>query len=381
MIKVWDFDFNQVPGPVNPDYEDQDVIQRAFDFNMELMVSLERRGFEGVFYSEHHFLNSLSPTPNLLIPALAARTKTLKIGVMGNVLPFHQPFRLAEELAMLDYLTNGRLEIGAASGVPPEFLFVNIPQENVRPMFAEVLDILEMARQDRYVTFKGKFFDMDRVPIMPRPRKETRRRHWLTIYSESSCRDAARRDFKVCTGYQGVASAAKAFDGYRDEAAKLGRKVGADDIGVRRQVLIWDTDAEAERLGEELKASSAARMQDTFKAVYERAAAAGVGPSESVQKSGVIDAAAVTRDAKPGDGQKPPASGGGLVIDPEEYITGSPKTVADKIIDQCRRLGAGNMMAYHAPTMTEEQIGHHYSLWEQVVPILQKADVLNKQAA
>jgi hypothetical protein len=51
MIKVWDFDFNQVAGKEMANYDDHHAIQRAFDFNLDLMTSLERRGFEGVFYS------------------------------------------------------------------------------------------------------------------------------------------------------------------------------------------------------------------------------------------------------------------------------------------------------------------------------------------
>ncbi|WP_066554614.1 LLM class flavin-dependent oxidoreductase [Croceicoccus bisphenolivorans] len=387
MIKVWDFDFNQVPGKALPDYSDQDLVQHAFDFNIDLMASLEGRGFEGVFYSEHHFINSMSPCPNLLVAMLAARTSRLKIGVMGNVLPFHQPWRLAEELNMLDYITHGRLEIGVASGVPPEFLFVNIPQPDIRPMYTEILDFLMAAKDDSMVTLKGKYFDLEDIPIMPRPRKEARRRHWVTIYSEASCRDAARRDMKVCTGYQSVESAAAAFDGYRDEAAKLGRDVDADDVGIRRQVLIADTHAEAESLALDLQESAKARMAQTFALVAARLEASGVGPAESVKESGVIDAAAVPRGEEEADnirkdmGENKALKSGGLVISPEEYISGSPTTVAEQIIDQCERLGAGNILAYHAPTLDEKQIARNYDLWEQVIPILQKAQVGKALAA
>jgi alkanesulfonate monooxygenase SsuD/methylene tetrahydromethanopterin reductase-like flavin-dependent oxidoreductase (luciferase family) len=380
MIKVWDFDFNQVAGKEMADYEDHHAIQRAFDFNLDLMVSLERRGFEGVFYSEHHFIASMSPCPNLLVASLAAKTERMRIGVMGNVLPFHQPWRLAEELNMLDYLTKGRLEIGVASGVPPEFLFVNIAQPDIRPMYSEILDFLQLAEKESMVTFKGKYIDLEGVPIMPRPRKEARRRYWVTIYSEASCRDAAQRNFKVCTGYQSVETAAVAFDGYRDEAAKAGHIVGPDDIGVRRQVLLWDTQSEAEALHAELQISNKARMEAMFKVVMERLHKDGSGPSESVKETGVMDAASVPRE-QPGDNKPKVLKSGALVVSDDEFITGTPENVAEQIIDQCRRLGAGNLMAYHSPTMSEEQITHNYDLWEQVIPILQKADVLGEKLA
>ena len=383
MIKAWYFEFNAPPGKAVPDYEDREAIQRAFNFNMDLTVGHEQRGFEGVFFSEHHFVASLSPTPNLLVAALAARTRRLKIGVMGNVLPFHQPWRIAEELALLDYITEGRLEIGVASGIPPEFLFVNIPQPDIRPMFAEVLDFLHEAETSGRASLKGKYYDYEDIPISPRPRIEERRRHWIPIYSEATCREAARRNFKVCTGFQTVAKATVAFDAYRDEAAKLGRMPSPDDIGVRRQVLIRDSHDEAVALREELQESANARIDALFQAVFQRLQKEGETFPDPAKQSGVIDAAAVPREqgsdaAKP----KPPTAGSNaLPISPDEFITGSPGTVAEQIIDQCRRMGAGNIMAYHCPTLDEQQILRNYELWEEVIPILQKADVLTDRVA
>lgn len=373
MIKAWDFEFNVVPGMDLPDYENPDVVQRAFDTNLDTMASLEARGFEGVFFSEHHFLNSMSPVPNLLIAALAARTRTLKLGVMGNVLAFHQPWRLAEELHMLDYLTRGRLEIGIASGVPPEFMFVGIQQPDVRPMYAEVREFIELAAKDKFVTFKGKYFSYEGVPVMPRPRKETRRRHWVTVYSETSCRDAAQWGYKVCTGYQSCENSARAFDGYRDEASNRGFAVTADDIGLRRQVLIAKTDAEAAELNAQLQAAAKARMAHVFKLVDERLEKAGLNPAVSVKESGVMDADSVMREKIAEIGVK--KINPGLVIAPDEFIFGAPDSVAEQIIEQCRRTGAGNIMAYITPSMSEDQIAVNYALWEKVTPILKRAEV------
>src|SRR5262249_56095689 len=87
---------------------------------LDLWVRDEALGFEGIFFSEHHFGRSYSPSPNLLIAALAARTRTLRLGVMGIVLPYYHPARVVEEIGMLDHLTGGRLENGTAIGVPHE---------------------------------------------------------------------------------------------------------------------------------------------------------------------------------------------------------------------------------------------------------------------
>jgi alkanesulfonate monooxygenase SsuD/methylene tetrahydromethanopterin reductase-like flavin-dependent oxidoreductase (luciferase family) len=370
MIKPWAFHYNNIQSRKSPDYEDQHTVQRTFNSHLSLLASLEGLGFEGVFFSEHHFLNSLSPCPNLLVAAVAKLTKKLKLGVMGNVLPLHQPWRLAEELAMLDYLTEGRLEIGVASGVPSEMLFANIPQDDVRPMFAEMLDFLDRAYERNRVTHQGKFWNYDDLPLLPRPRTEGRRRKWMTVLSESSCRAAARRAYKICTGFQSIQAVTKAFDSYRDEADKIGLEVGPDDIGIRRQVLIWDTDSSAAALNAELLIGAQARIVETFARVRERMMKAGVNVSIGIQKTGIVDAAAPKRPETPSAPRSPLAD---IVSMEDEYIHGSPATVADKIIDQCRRLGAGNILAYHSPTLEDHELAHHYELWAGVVPILRKA--------
>jgi len=375
-IKTWTFEFHVIPGRGVPDYEDQTLVQQTFDRNLQRLVELEAYGFEGVFFSEHHFLNSLSPVPNLLIAAVAKMTTRLRLGVMGNVLPFHQPWRLAEELATLDYLTDGRLEIGAASGIPPEFLFVDMPPHEIRPRYHEVLEYLALATTSKHVTFHGEHYDYEDIPSMPRPRHESRRRHWMTIYSSDSAANAARRDYKICTGYQPSAGAKVAFDAYRDACAESGRDCSPDDIGVRRQVLICESDAQADELHAELLANDQQRIEAVFAEVFARVqrTSAKEQIASSQQSSGVMDAAAV-----PGGGsqsQPVPGGGGGLNIDAaSEYLFGSPATVTEKIVEQLRFVGAGNLLQYHAQSMTESELDLHYKLFSTIVPTLASANI------
>jgi alkanesulfonate monooxygenase SsuD/methylene tetrahydromethanopterin reductase-like flavin-dependent oxidoreductase (luciferase family) len=347
-IKVWTFAFNAIAGRAMPSCDDEVAVQHAFDRNLEQHASLEDIGFEGVFFSEHHFLNSLSPNPNLLVPALAQRTKTLKIGVLGNVLAFHQPWRLAEDLAMLDYLTGGRLEIGFAGGISTELSYVGISPEDARAMFAEALDIIELAWREETVTYRGRFWTLDAVPILPRMRSETRRRKWLTLYSENTARLAARRGYKICTAFQSVDATKRLYDFYRDEAARIGYAISTDAIGLRRQVLLWDDDASAARLHAEVQDASRARINDIHSQLEARRAAGGAVPAKVNLLDGLLD----------------PAS---------EFLFGAPRTVADMIVDQCRRVGAGHFVAYHPAALTEQELAHHYELWREVIPLFEAA--------
>lgn len=373
-INTWAFEFHIIQGREHPDFEDPVLVQRTFDRNLERLVELERDGFAGVFFSEHHFLNALSPIPNLLVAALAKMTSTMRIGVMGNVLPFHEPWRLAEELSMLDYLTAGRLEIGVSSGVPPEFLFVNIPETEVRPRYAEILDFLDGAAQSKYVTVKGQYYDLEDVPIMPRPRPEARRRRWVTAYSAGTCASAARRGYKAATAYQSKEAAKRAFDAYRDACADEGRDCSPDDLGVRRQVLVCESDAQAAEMHEELLAADRERLRRTFSEVFARAmkAAGQDMMAPGVEQTGAMDAASVVDT---GAVKGPDPFEMMQVSMEDEFLFGSPATVTERIVEQFRFIGAGNLMAYHSPSMEEPELDAHYRRFAQIVPTLQAADL------
>jgi alkanesulfonate monooxygenase SsuD/methylene tetrahydromethanopterin reductase-like flavin-dependent oxidoreductase (luciferase family) len=85
---------------------------------IDAVEAADRLGFAGWFFAEHHVDPnfSLTPSPNLLIAAASRRTQRLRLGNMVNVLPFHHPLRVAEEIRMLDLLTGGRLEVGFGRG-------------------------------------------------------------------------------------------------------------------------------------------------------------------------------------------------------------------------------------------------------------------------
>src|SRR5713101_2072015 len=111
---------------------------------LEQMVLAEELGFDAVYFAEHHFSDySVIPSPNLLLAALSQRTRRLRIGTLVNVLPFHNPVRLAEEVAMLDALSGGRFEFGIGRGVQRhEFRGMSVPMEESRERFQETLEII-----------------------------------------------------------------------------------------------------------------------------------------------------------------------------------------------------------------------------------------------
>src|SRR5690242_14845700 len=102
-------------------YFKPDIAVRTYEEHLSAWAELETLGFDGIAVNEHHGTPyGLMNSPNLLVASIAQRTKKLKILTYGNLLPIHEPLRLAEELAMLDCLSNGRLIAGIARGAPRE---------------------------------------------------------------------------------------------------------------------------------------------------------------------------------------------------------------------------------------------------------------------
>ena len=103
MIKSWVFELFVPPAELAQRF-DPAVSQRHFNAYLDLWASAEPAGFDGIFFSEHHFGAAYSPAPNLLIASIATRTRTLRLGTLGMVAPYHTPWQLIEEIGMLDHL-------------------------------------------------------------------------------------------------------------------------------------------------------------------------------------------------------------------------------------------------------------------------------------
>ncbi|MGH6670505.1 MAG: LLM class flavin-dependent oxidoreductase, partial [Xanthobacteraceae bacterium] len=169
----------ELGGPeVEPDSRD---VAALFARYLDLCVRDETLGFEGIFFSEHHFGRSYSPSPHLLIAALASRTKTLRLGVMGVVLPYYHPARVIEEIGMLDHLTGGRLEIGTAIGVPQELSRLNLTMAEAREPNDEIVAVLDAALSDRIVSHQGKYFSFSNLRLLPRPLQQPSPPRWTTV--------------------------------------------------------------------------------------------------------------------------------------------------------------------------------------------------------
>nr|WP_249136933.1 LLM class flavin-dependent oxidoreductase [Bradyrhizobium tropiciagri] len=325
---------------------DRDQAFTVFDQAFELWLEAERLGFDGIFFSEHHFGLSYSPSPNLLIAALARRTTHLRLGTMGMVVPFYAPWRIIEELAMLDHLTGGRLEIGFAAGVPQELARIGLGMEEARERFNESLEILDAALANPVINHRGKYWTFENLTLMPNVFLQAPPPKWTTVVSPGSAGKSAQRRSKICTGFESVARITEIFDAYRNEAARLDHPAGPDQLAIRRNVSISRDEAKARETARAEKAA-------TLKVV------AG-DPRVAASTSSLLDA---------------PRGGAGFSLHDDDYIAGTPAQVTEQIIEQCRRCGAGHFLAMLGRGVSASRRESFAMFGEEVIPQLRRAQI------
>jgi alkanesulfonate monooxygenase SsuD/methylene tetrahydromethanopterin reductase-like flavin-dependent oxidoreductase (luciferase family) len=154
-----------------PCFGSQSPVQRYRD-TLEQSVHAEALGFESAWPVEQHFNADLSitPAPLLLLAALAERTRTLRLGIAIVLLPLSHPIRVAEEIATLDVLSNGRVEFGIGRGsIPTHFAGFGVPQAENRERFGEALEVIVQAWTRERVSYAGRFFKVDNLCVVPKP--------------------------------------------------------------------------------------------------------------------------------------------------------------------------------------------------------------------
>lgn len=147
--------------------------KRAYDEMLEQVVRAEELGFDTVWLAEHHGSTYGSmPSPAVMAAAIAQRTSTLRIGIAVSILPFGNPVRIAEEYAMVDVLSGGRLDLGVGRGYQPsefEMLGLADRQADSRGIFQESLDVLTgLWTQDDF-SYKGRWYDIRHATLHPKP--------------------------------------------------------------------------------------------------------------------------------------------------------------------------------------------------------------------
>jgi luciferase family oxidoreductase group 1 len=180
--------------------------ESIFARGIELARVADELGFDSVWCAEHHFSTyGYLPRPLLLATHLAAKTKRIRVGSAVVVLPLHHPLLVAEEIAMADLLSEGRLDIGLGRGYQTyEFERLGFSLKDSRERFEEGLDILLKAFQGKPFQHAGKHYQFGETSVFPQPVQKPHPPIWIVGQSEESIIATARRGFNLVSGGFGV---------------------------------------------------------------------------------------------------------------------------------------------------------------------------------
>ena len=323
-------------------YFKPDITVRTYEEHLAAWSELEELGFDGIAVNEHHGTPyGLMNSPNLLVASIAQRSEKLKILTYGNLLPIHEPLRLAEEIAMLDCLSNGRLIAGIARGAPREYRFYNVPASESRARFEECFEIMRRAWVEESFSFEGQFHSYKDVAIWPRPVQQPHPPVWVPVTgSKETIEWAAAHDIGITPGVTRMGTAREdIIRHYAKCLAARGRKVGPQHFNLMVDCYVADSKAQAiKEYGPyyiyfwNTLIRYDHEAQDTQAGYYTNA-------SHNHLRSGTLGTLAETR--------RPLNTGmtlQGLPAQVEKAAWGTPEEVAERIIDEADEAGANTVL-------------------------------------
>lgn len=377
-MKLYNFDLLAYPHvpkeaprtPVPSSYFDPIKGAANYAEHLEEMAYCEELGFDGVVFNEHHYsAYGTMPSPNLIAAALSQKTKRIKIGVLGNILPLrNHPVRVAEEYAMIDCLSNGRLIAGFVRGIPAEYIWYGVNPNESRGRFMEAYDLIMTAWKNPVWSFDGEFYKLKDCAIWPRPIQQPTPPIWIAARSAESIEWCVERHLPCAQVYQTNGQIEDTFGYYRTKAKESGWEAKSDQFILCRHICIADSDAKAREIAEPA-------MQYFF-SVYNR------GFNEAINKSAVDQSltAALTSERSFNyfrEGNRERIDFSKLDYDgllkTGYLIAGSPDSVAKQVLEQTKQVGANQFMGmFHIGNMKHEQVVHSLDLFKkEIMPRLQ----------
>jgi len=225
-----------------------------FRFLVDCAVASEGLGFDSVWGNEHHFraYGGFLPSMPVFLSAIAQRTSTLRLGTSVVVLPLHHPIELAEQLAMVDLMSNGRLEVGVGRGnTALDFRALGISTDEALDRTTEGLELLTKAWGQEPFSHHGKHFHIDDVDVWPKPRQQPHPPLWMACSrTPASFEWAGRGGYGLLTiGHvNSIDRLAELTASYRQAWAAAGRDPSACRIATFFNVVVAETSRQARDL-------------------------------------------------------------------------------------------------------------------------------------
>src|SRR3954464_10115565 len=231
-------------------------LAKLFDERLTFVQAADAAGFYCLHVAEHHATPlNMVPVPGVYLGAVARATRRIRLGPLVYLLPLYSPLRLIEEIAILDHLSHGRLDVGVGRGVSPfELKYHKVVHADSRDIFIDAFNCMTTALSNDTFSYSGKHYTYANVPMALQPVQKPMPPFW---YGSSNTTGAA---WSGEHGMHFVANGPTAYakvniDAYREPLAKRGGAAspkpefrGGAAIGALRHIVVAETDAEARKL-------------------------------------------------------------------------------------------------------------------------------------
>jgi alkanesulfonate monooxygenase SsuD/methylene tetrahydromethanopterin reductase-like flavin-dependent oxidoreductase (luciferase family) len=314
---------------------------------LKILPRAEALGFKSALQASHHIQpDGFCPSPMVAMAGAAAVTEEMRIGTSVLLVPLYAPLKLAEDVAVLDNLSNGRFVFGVAPGyVTEEFTAHGIPRNERGTRFEEALDLMQLAWKGEPFSFEEQHYQVPEGLVTPTPMQTPHPPIWYGVSAKSALRRAVkRRCVQIMSPRHGLAELKEHYAPYEDEAAKAGWV--PPERPIIRQVFVAETTEKAEAI-------AAPAVDYLYRVLYGAASAAG----DRVLKNDTGEVIADTDDV-------------GYRTFKERYIIGDPDLAIRKIKEYERELRPTEMVCWmHMPGIRGSDVANSIELFaKEVMP-------------
>ena len=339
-------------------YSDEAVAE-TFQTAIDQARLADEVGFDWVTVAEHHFSPfCITPNPMVLAGALTQAVKRAKIALLGADIPILNPIRVAEEFAMLDAMSGGRVVAGMLRGTPNEYITYNINPAESRGRFEEALQLIKMAwTEPEPFGWQGRYYQYKTISIWPRPVQKPHPPIYMSGSSPESGEFAARNRVGLGFAVTTLPLASKASRHYREQAAQAGWTPTGDDIIYRIGCHVADTDEQAMDDLAEARGRAGALSLALTRRTDEVIAGAGYYGRDEAQRGRIALAFSGDLQSRIENGQ---------------ILVGSPETVAGQIRHIHAETGAGVLDLIPGPPRGDKALKSIELIGTRVMPLVQE---------
>jgi alkanesulfonate monooxygenase SsuD/methylene tetrahydromethanopterin reductase-like flavin-dependent oxidoreductase (luciferase family) len=350
-------------------YFDPKTGQKLYQRYIGELELADQLGFDGICVNEHHQnAYGLMPAPNLIAAVLARTTKQAKIAILGRALPLvGNPVAIAEEFAMLDHLSGGRIITGFVRGVGAEYYSSAINPSHSHARFYEAHELILRAwTETGPFRFHGRHYNLDYVNLWPRPLQQPHPPVWVPSQGSAETVDwcaAKERKYTYLKTFSPVKSAKRAFDLYRQATERNGYEFSRAQLGWAIPIYVAESDEVARReFGPHIENFFNKFLRTPLSMRFPPGYASIASTKVSIETKYAIRKNYMTVDA---------------LLEMGMIVAGSPATVRDKLIAYTDELGVGNLIAMlQTATLPADLTEKNLRLFARdVMPYLKEKDV------